>query len=252
MNFKKFIILMVALLATGVGSYAQKKSTVRKSVKKTIVKKQLPTYSGDKRAKILMETNFGNITLELFNETPLHRDNFLKLVRMHYYDSLLFHRVIKDFMIQCGDQNSKNAQPGQELGNFTLDYTVPAEFRYPGIFHKRGMLAAAREGDDVNPQRASDACHFYIVWGNIFNDKWLDKVQARLDSMSNGQVKLTPEIREVYKTVGGTPHLDGMYTIFGHVIDGLEVVDRIQQSATDKNDRPLADVRILRMKEITL
>lgn len=241
---------MVMLLAIVAGGYAQKKSTTRKSAKKTIVKKQLPTYSGDNRAKILMETNFGNVKLELFNETPLHRDNFLKLVRMHFYDSLLFHRVIKDFMIQCGDQTSKNAQPGQELGNFTLDYTVPAEFHYPEIFHKRGMLAAAREGDDVNPERASDACHFYIVWGNIFEDKWLDKVQARLDTMSNGQVKLTPEIREVYKTVGGTPHLDGMYTVFGRVIEGLDVVDKMQQQPTDKNDRPLADVRIFKMRVI--
>lgn len=239
--------MLFSVVAMG---YAQKKSSTRKSAKKTVVKKSLPTYSGDKRAKILMETNFGNVTLELFNETPLHRDNFLKLVRMHFYDSLLFHRVIKDFMIQCGDQTSKNAQPGQVLGNFTLDYTVPAEFHYPEIFHKRGMLAAAREGDDVNPERASDACHFYIVWGNIFDDKWLDKVQTRLDTMSHGQVKLTPEVREVYKTIGGTPHLDGMYTVFGQVIEGLDVVDKMQQQPTDKNDRPLADVRIIRMKEL--
>lgn len=245
-------LLFMAMLLTVVigGGYAQRKSTTRKPAKRTMVKKQLPTYSGDHRTKILMETNFGNVTLELFNETPLHRDNFLKLVRMHFYDSLLFHRVIKNFMIQCGDQTSKNALPGQELGNFTLDYTVPAEFRYPNIFHKRGMLAAAREGDDVNPERASDACHFYIVWGNIFDDKWLDKVQARLDTMSNCQVKLTPEVREAYKTVGGTPHLDGMYTVFGHVVEGLEVIDKIQQQPTDKNDRPLADVRIIRMREL--
>jgi len=247
---KKYLLLTLMLLSIVAIGHAQKKSSTRKSAKKTIVKKQLPTYSGDNRAKILMETNFGNVTLELFNETPLHRDNFLKLVRMHYYDSLLFHRVIKNFMIQCGDQTSKNAKPGQELGNFTLDYTVPAEFHYPEIFHKRGMLAAAREGDDVNPERASDACHFYIVWGNIFDDKWLDKVQARLDTMSNGQVKLPPEVREVYKTVGGTPHLDGMYTVFGRVTEGLDVVDKMQQQPTDKNDRPLADIRIIRMREL--
>lgn len=246
---KKYLLLTLMLLAVVVSGYAQKKSKTAKTAKKTMVKKQLPTYSGDHRATILMETNMGNVKLELFNETPLHRDNFLKLVRMHFYDSLLFHRVIKDFMIQCGDQTSKNAQPGQELGNFTLDYTVPAEFHYPEIFHKRGMLAAAREGDDVNPERASDACHFYIVWGNIFDDKWLDKVQQRLDTMSNGQVKLTPEVREVYKTVGGTPHLDGMYTVFGRVIEGLDVIDKIQQQATDKNDRPLTDVRIISMRE---
>lgn len=250
MLMKKKLLLVVMMLAIVASGYAQKKTTMRKSTKKTIVKKTLPTYSGDNRAKILMETTLGNVKLELFNETPLHRDNFLKLVRMHFYDSLLFHRVIKDFMIQCGDQTSKNAQPGQELGNFTLDYTVPAEFHYPELCHKRGMLAAAREGDDVNPERASDACHFYIVWGNIFDDKWLDKVQARLDTMSNGQVKLTPEVREVYKTVGGTPHLDGMYTVFGRVVEGLDVVDKIQQQPTDKNDRPLADVRIIRMREL--
>ena len=196
--------------------------------------------------EVLLETTAGNIRISLYDETPLTRDNFLKLTKMGIYDSLLFHRVIKDFMIQSGDTNSKHAKPGQLLGTGDFDYTTEAEFRLPQIFHRRGVVAMAREGDDVNPERRSSACQFYIVWGKIFDDARIAKVQERIDSATQGKVKLTPEMIEVYKTTGGTPHLDGQYTVFGEVVEGMDVVDQIQQAKTDKNDRPLEDIRILK------
>ena len=196
--------------------------------------------------EVLFETTEGNIRMALYDETPLHRDNFLKLVKMHVYDSLLFHRVIKDFMIQSGDINSKNAKPGQRLGTGDFDYTQEPEFRLPQIIHRRGSVAMAREPDNVNPEMRSSACQFYIVWGKVFNDQMIEKVQERLDTMTNGRVKLTPEMIEVYKTVGGTPHLDGQYTVFGEVKEGLDVVERIQKTETDKYNRPLQDFRFLR------
>ena len=195
-------------------------------------------------SEVLLETTAGNIRIALFDETPQHRDNFLKLIKEHVYDSLLFHRVIKDFMIQGGDLHSKHVQPGQRLGSGDYNYTVEAEFRLPKLFHRRGMVAMAREGDRVNPERRSSACQFSIVWGRVYNDARLMKVQERLDTTAH--VQLTPEMQEVYKTVGGIPHLDGQYTVFGEVTEGLDVVDRIQQSATDPNDRPLEDIRIFR------
>ena len=198
------------------------------------------------RAEVLLETTEGNIRIALYNETPLHRDNYLKLVKMHVYDSLLFHRVIKDFMIQGGDLNSKYAKPGQPLGTGELDYTIEPEFRLPQLFHRRGVVAAAREPDEVNPEMRSGACQFYIVWGRQLNDVAIGRIQQRLDTLTKGQVQLTPEMIEVYKTQGGTPHLDGQYTVFGEVLQGLDVVDKIQQSATDKRHRPYTDVRILR------
>lgn len=196
--------------------------------------------------EVLLETTMGNIRIALYDETPQHRDNFLKLTKMGVYDSLLFHRVIKDFMIQSGDINSKHAKPGQLLGTGDFDYTQETEFRLPQIFHRRGVVAMAREGDDVNPERRSSACQFYIVWGKVFDDARLAKSQERLDSATQGQVKLTPEMIETYKTIGGTPHLDGQYTVFGEVVEGMDIVDQIQQVKTDKNDRPLEDIRILK------
>ena len=204
------------------------------------------TLAAQERAEVLLETTAGNIRLALYNETPAHRDNFLKLVRMHVYDSLLFHRVIKDFMIQGGDLNSKQALPGQRLGSGELDYTLEPEFRLPQLFHRRGTLAAAREPDNVNPGMCSGACQFYIVWGRQWDDRSLTQMQERLDTMTHGRVKLTPEMLETYKTIGGTPHLDGQYTVFGEVTEGLDVVDRIQQMPTDRYRRPTEDVRILR------
>jgi len=203
-------------------------------------------WAQQERAEVTMETTEGNIRIALYNETPKHRDNFLKLVRMQVYDSLLFHRVIKDFMIQGGDLNSKHAQPGQKLGTGDLDYTIEPEFLLPQLYHRRGVVAAAREPDDVNPEQQSSACQFYIVWGKVFDDKAIAKVQERLDTMTQGRVKLTEEMIATYKTQGGTPHLDGQYTVYGEVVEGMDVVDKIQQAATDKNNRPLTDVRILR------
>ena len=203
------------------------------------------------RAEVEFQTTEGNIRIALFNETPQHRDNFMKLARMEFYDSLLFHRVIKDFMIQGGDLHSKHAAPGKLLGEGELDYTIEPEFRLPQIYHRRGVIASARESDKVNPERRSGAAQFYIVWGKVYDDRRLAKVQERLDSATNGQVKLTPEMIETYKTVGGTPHLDGQYTVFGEVTQGLDVVERIMQVETDKNDRPLNDVRILKLRIIS-
>lgn len=196
--------------------------------------------------EVLLETTMGNIRIALYDETPQHRDNFLKLTKMGSYDSLLFHRVIKDFMVQSGDIFSKNAKPGQLLGMGDYDYTLEPEFRLPKIFHRRGVVAAAREGDEKNPERRSGASQFYIVWGKIYDDRRLDYTQTKLDSITNGAVQLTPEMREVYKTIGGTPHLDGQYTVFGEVTEGLDLVEKMQLVETDKNDRPLEDIRILK------
>ncbi len=196
--------------------------------------------------EVLFETTEGNIRIALYDETPLHRDNFLKLTRMHVYDSLLFHRVIKNFMIQSGDTNSKNAKPGQRLGTGDFDYTQEPEFRLPQIIHRRGCVAMAREPDVVNPEMRSSACQFYIVWGKRFSSAEIEKAQERLDTMTHGRVKLTPEMIKVYKSVGGTPHLDGQYTVFGEVTEGLDVVERIQKAETDVFDRPFEDIRILR------
>jgi cyclophilin family peptidyl-prolyl cis-trans isomerase len=198
----------------------------------------------DQRTHFVLETDMGDIELVLYDETPLHRDNYIKLINENYFDGVLFHRVIKDFMIQSGDPNSKTAASGQMLGEGGPDYTIPAEFHIPTIFHKRGVLAAAREGNDVNPQMASAGSQFYIVWGKTFDEDGLDAQQKKIDERTGGTVKLTPEMREVYKTVGGTPHLDGQYTVFGEVVKGLDVVDAIQRVATDQNDRPVKDVRI--------
>ena len=200
----------------------------------------------DRKRDVELYTTAGNIVLRLYDSTPLHRDNFLKLVKAHYYDSVLFHRVIKNFMIQSGDPNSKTAMAGQPLGNGGPGYMVPAEFR-PSLFHKKGVLAAARNGDDVNPEKQSSASQFYIVQGRKFTDRELDSIEVvRLKGY-----KLPVEHREVYKTIGGTPQLDQNYTVFGEVIKGLDVVDTIANTATSKGvdkDRPLQDIRILKAR----
>ena len=198
------------------------------------------------RHEVLLETNKGNIRIALYNETPRHRDNFLKLVKEKFYDGLLFHRVISGFMIQTGDSASRHAKPGQLLGESAESYKVPAEICYPKLFHKRGAVGAAREGDKVNPERASSASQFYIVYGRRMSDFMLDQAQARLDKATGGKVKLTPEVRKVYQEQGGTPHLDGQYTVFGEVVEGLDVVKDIQWVATDSHDRPVEDIRIIR------
>lgn len=196
------------------------------------------------KKKVQLTTDSGVIVLRLYNKTPLHRDNFLKLVKQHYFDSLLFHRVIKNFMIQGGDPESKNALPHVLLGNGGPKYTIPAEFD-TSLFHKKGALAAAREGDDVNPAKASSGSQFYIVQGKKFTDAGLDSVEKfRLKGR-----KLPLSHREVYKTIGGAPHLDMNYTVFGEVESGLDVVDKIASTPRDSNNRPLYDIK-MKMKII--
>jgi len=198
------------------------------------------------RHEVLFETSKGNIRIALYDETPLHRDNFLLQVGNGAYDGLLFHRVIADFMIQTGDTASRHAEPGQYLGETSEPFTIPAELRYPQLFHKRGALAAAREGDANNPERASSMMQIYIVYGLRYNDAMLDRAQQRLDTATGGKVTLTPEIRETYKTLGGSPHLDGQYTVFGEVVEGMDVVEAIQSVETDAHSRPLQDVTIMK------
>ena len=202
----------------------------------------------EKETVMVVETTMGTVEFKLYNETPIHRDNFIRLAEEHYFDSLLFHRVIDNFVIQGGDPNSKYAQPGALLGDGEPDYRLPAEFRLDkGIFHRRGTVNAAREGDDTNPERESCASQFCFMMGGPMTDEQLDRAHARLDRQTGGTVKLTPEMREVYKQVGGSPHLDGQYTVFGEVVSGMDVLEAIQKVATDENDRPLEDVRMLRV-----
>ena len=199
-----------------------------------LVKQQKESHKG---TRVEMVTNYGRIVLLLYDETPLHRDNFIKLATSRVFDGLLFHRVIEKFMIQGGDPTSKDAESGKMLGDGTLGYNIPAEFR-PELFHKRGALCAAREGDMVNPKKESSASQFYIVQGRVWNTEELDNLQKRMKR------EIPAEQRDVYTTIGGTPFLDGEYTVFGEVIEGMEVVDKIAAVKCDKNDRPLEDVRI--------
>ncbi len=198
------------------------------------------------KREVTLTTTRGDIVLQLFNETPMHRDNFLQHVESGYYDSLLFHRVISNFMIQSGDSTSRHAGVGELIADESDTATVPAEFRYPEIFHKRGVLAAARTSDDVNPEQASSASQFYIVWGREYNDTLLNKVDSTMFEWTHGRHHMDSLARAYYLKHPGTPHLDGSYTVFGQVISGLEVVDSIQCCQTDANDRPIEDIRILR------
>ena len=244
----------------------------------------------EKRTLVKLETTMGNITVALYNETPKHRDNFIKLVKEGVYDSTLFHRVIKQFMIQAGDPDSKNASDTAMLGSGDVGYTIPAEFN-PKFFHKKGVLAAARQGDDVNPEKASSGCQFYIVTGRKFTEPQLldmenkineQREEALFDSLARQHMKeiykmrkagdnagllelqdtleaqareladkeekfrFTPEQIKAYSTVGGAPHLDGSYTVFGEVTEGMEVVDNIEIAKTNRADRPIENIRILK------
>jgi len=226
----KKIVSLFILFSITITSFSQKDSLVTKK---------------DRKKDVLLKTSMGDIVIRLSDSTPLHRDNFLKLVKTRYYDSLLFHRVIKNFMIQGGDPNSKKAAPGQPLGNGGPAERIPAEFRQT-LFHKKGVIAAAR---DNNPEKASSGSQFYITQGKIFSDAGLDSVETyRMDGK-----KIPANQREVYKTIGGIPHLDQNYTVFGEVIKGLDVVDIIAAVPTSKGadrDRPLTDVKIISAKLI--
>ena len=233
--------------------------------------------------KVKIETTLGDIIVRLYDETPIHRDNFVKLVKEGYYDGTLFHRVIKDFMIQGGDPDSKGAPAGKMLGVGGPDYTLEAEIK-DNLYHKRGALAAARQGDEVNPERRSSGSQFYIVWGQVFKESQLgqlgkqlrmQKVQDVFNNLAKahrdeimqmrrernraglqelqdqliaeaenkvGKQGLTDEQMQLYSTVGGTPHLDGQYTVFGEVEEGLNVVEQIQNTATGRDDRPTNDI----------
>ena len=219
-----FVLLLVALLCFGTLSVDAKKK--------------------EKRHVVRIETSVGNIRVALSDDTPLHSKNFLKLAREGFYDGTLFHRCIKDFMIQGGDPDSRNAEPGQLLGDGGTGYTIPAEFCLPYWYHWRGALAAAREPDDVNPEMESSGCQFYIVYGKKQAAADIRKVREMLEEKG---IELTSQMIDDYYMRGGTPHLDGQYTVFGEVIEGMEVVKAIQQVATDENDRPLKDIVIRRM-----
>ncbi len=247
----------------------------------------------DNETLVKIETTLGDIKVKLYNETPQHRDNFIKLAKDGVYEGTLFHRVIKDFMIQAGDPDSKNAPKGKMLGAGDVGYTIPSEFVYPKYFHKKGALSAARQGDNVNPKKESSGCQFYIVTGKVFNDSTLlslerqmneNKVNVIFNTLAQKHMKeiykmrkandenglydlqeklfaqaeeqasklpdfhYTPEQVEAYTTVGGTPHLDGEYTVFGEVIEGMDIVDKIQQVKTDRSDRPEEDVKIVKVE----
>ncbi len=195
----------------------------------------LNAQTSDRIVEII--TNYGKIQVKLYNNTPLHRDNFIKLVTDGYYNGTLFHRVINNFMIQGGDPDSKNASTGQILGQGGPGYTIPAEFIKEN-YHKKGALAAARMGDNVNPQKASSGSQFYIVQGKTYGDLELNQLEMRMG------IKFTAEQRNSYKNIGGTPHLDGAYTVFGEVISGMDVIDAIASVKTGNADRPVNDIKM--------
>lgn len=191
-----------------------------------------------KNQYVKIVTDRGTVIIKLYNETPLHRDNFIKVTKSGLYNGTLFHRVIKEFMIQGGDPDSKNAHPDSALGNGGLKYTVPAEFR-DSLFHKKGVLAAAREGDASNPEKASSSTQFYIVQGKIWTDSTLNVTEEK-----RLKFKIPDWQRQVYKTIGGTPHLDRNYTVYGEVVKGLEMVDAIANEPTGKANRPKTDIKM--------
>lgn len=236
-------------------------------------------------AKVLIHTSEGDITVLLYGDTPRHRDNFLKLVEENFYDSTLFHRVINEFMVQAGDPESRNAPAGKHLGAGGPGYQIDAEFVYPARFHKRGALAAARTGDQMNPERKSSGSQFYVVTGKTYTPAELDQMeqqmiqqqfyslaQKRRDDIMRMQKandeaglnalqeeliaqatelsKFTPQQREAYTTVGGTPFLDAQYTVFGEVLSGMDTIEKIEKTRTDRSDRPASDIKILSMKII--
>lgn len=278
--------------ASGDKAGAAEADSTNQSEEKDMVSNEIPADTCDVTVEV--ETSLGSFTVLLYGDTPKHRDNFVKLAKEGFYDGTLFHRVINEFMVQAGDPDSKTAKPGQALGSGGPGYTIDAEILFPRHFHKRGALAAARQGDNVNPMKASSGSQFYVVTGkkvtdsemaqleaymtnmalqNRFNElaqqhmsdirsmqqkgdrEGLQKLQEQLESEAREYAAahpttLTGEMKQAYKTVGGTPHLDNAYTVFGEVVKGMDVIDKIEKVETDRMDRPKEDVRIISMKVV--
>lgn len=195
---------------------------------------------GDLNKDVELVTSKGTMVIRLSDSTPLHRDNFIKLVNQHFYDGLLFHRVMSQFMIQGGDPKSKTAKAGDQLGGGSPGYTIPAEIK-PYLFHKKGALAAARTPDEINPTRESNGSQFFIVQGRVYDDADLNQVESRLIGY-----KIPEAHREVFKTIGGSPSLDTKYTVFGEVIKGIDIIDSIAAVPVGERNRPVEDVRIIK------
>lgn len=243
---KNIALLVVAILfsMTACSSTDSKRNSENENFDKGLVSDKNSDNNKtdmDKMTKVLISTSLGDITIALYDETPKHKENFIKLVEENYYDSVLFHRIIKEFMIQTGDPDSKGAAAGQPLGMGGPDYRIPAEF-VPSLYHKRGAVAAARMGDNVNPAKESSGSQFYIVDGKKWTNEELNMITQRMGkTFSKEQI-------ETYTTVGGVPFLDGDYTVFGEVVEGMDVVDKIASQPKDGRDRPVTDIRILSAK----
>lgn len=241
MNFRRPQLLILLISATILLSCTPSTRAEETAQKKVNTEQKTPKKKKKNvkdMTKVLLKTSMGDITIALYDETPLHKENFIKLVNDKYYDGVLFHRIIQNFMIQTGDPESKNAKAGQMLGNGGPGYTIPAEF-VPECYHKRGAVAAARMGDNVNPKKESSGSQFYIVDGQVFNTAMLNRViQMTKKTFSQEQIN-------TYTSIGGAPHLDGDYTVFGEVISGMEVVDKIAAQAKDGRDRPVQDIKII-------
>lgn len=239
MHQSKLLILLVSIAL--LTSCAQSTQAETSLLKKDNTEQKNPKKNKKSKkdmTKVLLKTSLGDITIALYDETPLHKENFIKLVNDKFYDGVLFHRIIQNFMIQTGDPDSKNAKPGQMLGNGGPGYTIPAEF-VSGLYHKRGAVAAARMGDNVNPKKESSGSQFYIVDGQVFSTEMLNRVlQATGKTFSQEQIN-------DYTKIGGAPHLDGDYTVFGEVISGMDVVDKIAAQEKDRRDRPVQDIKII-------